>query len=118
MITQQCRRHRRRPAQAVCVSCLAPVCAACLVTTRVGVKCRPCGGAPARSRGRAVAVLLAAGAAVCAAVVLVVLLAGRAPGPEAGGGVAQPRRGAVPTPSAASFAANPAVGCMQDHQMC
>ena len=47
-----CADHRRREARAACVVCTSPVCAACIVPTPVGFKCRRCSGvAPPRGGG-------------------------------------------------------------------
>lgn len=44
---EHCRRHSRRAAAGRCVSCLAPVCSACVTTTRIGTKCPACAGVAA-----------------------------------------------------------------------
>ncbi len=39
-----CSAHRRRDAVASCASCGSPMCGACVVSTRVGLKCQRCTG--------------------------------------------------------------------------
>lgn len=112
-----CRFHRRRRAQAVCVSCAAPVCARCLVSTRVGYKCRSCSGgrAPSRPRPRLqVALVAALGVlALAAGVVIALTLV------SGSGGAVRSGRTAPPAPAAApSGPVAPGDTCMQEHQTC
>ncbi|HET9051472.1 MAG TPA: hypothetical protein VFO60_07190 [Candidatus Dormibacteraeota bacterium] len=113
MEEKSCRWHRRRPAQATCVSCAAPVCADCLVQTRVGVKCRGCAGVRAGGGStRRIAAIAGSGVAVAAvAVVIAVHSHGSAPGST------QP---SPPAPSASVSTGPEAtpIPCSLLHSMC
>lgn len=50
--TQRCSAHRRRDAIASCASCGSSICSTCVVSTRVGLKCKSCTGARAGVRPR------------------------------------------------------------------
>lgn len=114
-----CRRHRRREARATCVSCLVPICMECAVTTRVGVKCRSCGGVELPRGRRRVASLLAGLAALGAAagVATVLMLHG-----QGGAGSAGPARSGAPAVTAPALPpAGPVYSppkCSLDHDMC
>ena len=118
MDEQRCRWHRRRPAQATCITCSSRVCKECTALTRVGVKCRGCAGtAPSTPWGRIASIAGSVTAAVAVAVVLVILVV-HSHGTD--GGAIQ-RAASTPTPTAAAPLGPliTPVPCVLDHQtMC
>lgn len=118
----RCQRHRRRSADGLCVSCARPICRACSVLTRVGVKCRRCAGvrwAPpplGRWLRAALPLLLTLGVAAT----LVALIVSNLTGPPTG--TRQPRGAPSATASPSTIAptsgANVVCGENAGHQMC